>query len=189
VTAAGPLVSARWQLLEGGAVELTYRYRPDGLGAVHGPGFSLDRDTVQRVGWRGRGPYRVWANRREGPLYGVWEVAANATATGAGWTLPEFTGFFAAPEWVEWTLEDGALHIEVAEGPSFFQNFHPPVPVDPRFTVASVHPSPVAFLHGISGIGTKFHPAEDLGPQGKPVAGSGEVAGRLVLRLQGEPED
>jgi hypothetical protein len=176
---AGPLVEARWRLLAGGALDLTYRYTAQGLGPVHGPGFALPRDQVRAVRWRGRGPYRVWANRLEGPLYGVWRNEANDTMTGVTWTVPEFTGFFADPEWVEWELAEGIVRVEGIEGPGFFQNFHPGVPVDPRFTVAQNHPSAVAFLHGISGIGTKFHRAQDLGPQGRGTPSDAAPTGHL----------
>ncbi len=134
---------------------------------------------MRAVRWRGRGPYRVWANRLEGPLYGVWRNEANDTMTGVTWTYPEFTGFFADPEWVEWELAEGVVRVEGIEGPGFFQNFPPGVPVDPRFTVAPNHPSAVAFLHGISGIGTKFHTAEALGPQGRGMPSEASPAGHL----------
>ena len=60
----------------------------------------------------------------------------------------------------------------------------PTFPDDARDAVAAVPAGDVSFLHGISAIGTKFHPPEDLGPQSRPAQASGRYHGVVWFHLQ-----
>ena len=46
-------------------------------------------------------------------------------------------------------------------------------------------PDGVSFLHGISAIGTKFHPAPELGPASRRAVAHGLYQGVVWLRLAG----
>ena len=54
--------------------------------------------------------------------------------------------------------------------------------------VAAVPPSGVTLLHGISAIGTKFKPSEELGPQSRRAVASGPYHSAVWLRLAPGPE-
>jgi len=55
---------------------------------------------------------------------------------------------------------------------------------DPRHATAAFPDTGLGLLHAIPPIGTKFHPAGDLGPTGETPVGGGAYRGEVYLRLE-----
>ena len=117
--------------------------------------------------WLGRGPYRVWKNRLKGLQWGVWEKAYNNTITGESWNYPEFKGWHSDIYWVKLQNQENDFTVYVNDPNTFLYMLKPERPkaapnnyTDPPFPDASI-----GFMQGISAIGTKFQPAEVMGPQ------------------------
>lgn len=187
------LREASWLLEPGGWLRLEYSFdleEPRALGGVLLTG-GLAR--ARRLRWVGRGPYRVWGNRLRGPLLGLWEKEWNDTVTGVDWHYPEFKGFHAAVHWatVETAQEELTLRLDPEAvpylgvlRPSFAEGVAPDGLNLARHTRPAVPADGLALLHGISAIGTKFHPATALGPQGEAALAPGSYRGGAWLRLE-----
>ena len=132
--------------------------------------------------WLGRGPYRVWKNRLKGTSLGVWQKNYNNTITGESWDYPEFKGWHSELYWVKLQNKESDFTIYTDQRNIFLymlkperaknapnENTVPPFPAEGN----------IGFMHAISPIGTKFQPAEVMGPQSRknvslnsPVRGS-----------------
>jgi len=117
--------------------------------------------------WKGRGPYRVWKNRLKGQQFGVWHKDYNNTITGENWNYPEFKGYHADVYWVTIENKESPFTVYTTQNGTYFQMLKPAKPAganndntNPAFPDGSI-----GFLDAISPIGTKFQPADKLGPQ------------------------
>lgn len=134
-----------------------------------GIGFDVNELKVKGVKWIGDGPYRVWQNRRKGVEFGIWEKAYNDTQTGYSFDkleYPEFKGYHANLYALRLQM-DGPDVIVRPETPGLFFNlFKPTYPEDATAGVKPPFPaSDISFLYSIPAIGTKFHMADEMGPQ------------------------
>ena len=179
----GALRLIRWRVHGSGWASLDYDLRPGGGEHVHvGVTFDYPEDRVTGMRWLGKGPYRVWKNRLDGVTYDVWSKDANDAVTGAVWQYPEFRGHHADIYWATiHTSEMPLTMVSETEG-MFLHMLTPTPPADPRNTAVTFPDGSISLLHGITPIGTKFHPAERLGPASRPnlVNGrTGRYAGRV----------
>lgn len=175
------LPGARWSMNDAGWIRLDYAVEPPppvvapppgtppppALGEV-GISFNYPEASLIKKTWLGNGPYRVWKNRTAGPLYGVWETAFNATATGyKDWVYPEFAGYFAEVRWANLETKEGTLTVVTPDEHTFLRLGTPPqAPMNLRGgTTIDFPPGNIAFLRDIPAIGTKFSPAVNYGPQ------------------------
>jgi hypothetical protein len=165
----GVLRSARWRVRANGWLSLDYRLRvPGGAHPSFGITFDYPAEHVTGLRWLGRGPYRVWKNRLDGPTFGVWSNTANDAVTGESWQYPEFRGFFADLYWATVGSTQHPITV-VAETPGMFlRMLTPRQPRDPRMTALPFPEGDISFLHGIPPIGTKFHAANVYGPESQP---------------------
>jgi hypothetical protein len=148
---------------------MTYQMRMRG-GAYpfFGVSFDYPPDRVTGLRWLGRGPYRVWKNRLDGPTFGVWSNDANDTITGETWKYPEFRGFYADLYWASIGTREQPITV-VSEMPGMFLRMLTPTePKDPRNTKLTFPEGDIGFMHGIPPIGTKFHTASEYGPESQP---------------------
>ena len=190
----GALEEARFTLERSGWLRVDYVLRVDRPSALAGVVFGLDEGTVRGMRWLGLGPYRVWGNRRQGGLLGLWETERNDTATGVDWRYPEFAGFYAGVHWATLAMEGGALTVALEDPtlhlgvlrPRFAEGLAPDGRELARHTRVATHDGSLAILHAIPGIGTKFHTAEELGPQGRERLAPGRYRGRFRLRVESE---
>lgn len=119
----------------------------------------------------GRGPYRVWKNRRKGSNLGVWEKEYNNTITGESFSnlvYPEFKGYHGNLYWATLETSESDFTI-ITETPNlFFRLF---TPAKPQYVQGGVYPpfpkGDLSFLYEIPAIGTKFKNASKLGPQSR----------------------
>ncbi len=164
----GNLKRVRWTLLPGGWLKLEYAYENPGKKPYLGVTFDLPEGEVEGMKWLGKGPYRVWKNRMQGQTFDVWQKAYNDTRTGASWEYPEFKGNHAELYWAVLNTRPGDITIVSDTEDLFLRVLTPGFGEEPRYTAVAFPEGDLSFLHGIAPIGTKFHPAEDHGPQGQP---------------------
>jgi hypothetical protein len=160
----------KWTISGNGLLDLEVAYEPADNCLFAGITFNFPEETVAGMKWLGSGPYRVYKNRMKGTEFGVWEKAYNNSVTGeSGFIYPEFKGYHSNMYWVK---------IQGKKSPDFIVYIHnndiflrmltPPVPKFPRNTNIIYPKGDISFLHGISGIGTKFTDAPASGPQAFP---------------------
>ncbi len=165
--------------------------------------------TIEKVRWLGDGPSRVWKNRLSGGTLGLWEKTATAVthhlppfgeASVEAAHEPELAGYYSGVVWAELTTAESRLFIalessappEGGKWDNIYLGLFSPTspgkgtdgnfPADARDAAAAV-PGGISLLHGISAIGTKFHPPEDLGPQSRRAVAAGAYHGVVWFHL------
>ena len=154
---------------------------------VLGVSFDLDESQVVSKKWLGKGPYRVWRNRPEGPQLGVWENAYNDGFAGKSWEFPQFKGYFAETRWMSFELKDGStVRFELLEESPYVGAFSPKDGSDeflfqpPELGVSVLKVCPAT--------GDKFTAAKDVSPSGRSVVLPAPVRGRVrVTRIPPAP--
>ncbi|MCP4662471.1 MAG: glycoside hydrolase family 2, partial [bacterium] len=177
---------AHWKLFPSGWLRLSYQYSAVGSRDYLGIGFPYPEEKVLRFEWLGDGPARVWKNRLGGGMLGVWEKQAADSTPAHSPNEPKLRGYYGDVYWARLRTTEGELTLVFESDGLFLGLFSPAFPEDARDAVAAVPPAGITFLNGISPIGTKFHAADQLGPQSQPHAGSGQERGTIWLFL-GEP--
>ena len=168
----------KWTFVTGQPAKLDYSYTQTGAADFMGITFNYPEEKITGMKWLGRGPYRVWKNRLKGEKYGVWHKAYNNTITGENWNYPEFKGYYSEMNWATFENNESPFTVFTNEKNMYLQVFHPQREeyalknnnVEPPFPKGDI-----GFLQGISAIGTKFHSAETMGPQGKKHVNIGEL--------------
>jgi hypothetical protein len=164
----GALKQVTWRLDGSGWLELAYRYENPGRHAHLGVTFDYPEGRVTGLRWLGRGPFRVWKNRKEGPTFDVWQKPYNDTRTGADWTYPEFKGHHADLYWAVLQTTEVPITVVADAEDLFLRVLTPRWGVDPTFTAVAFPEGDLSFLHAIPPIGTKFAGPETMGPEGQP---------------------
>ena len=175
------LVYLRWQVFESGWVRLSWqtRHRKQTLPGLVLP---LSVDDIEQIRWLGPGPTRIWGNRPQG-VWGRHHAQADGAVLPHQAHEPQFRGYYAARE-LEATTAQGTLHI-VSELDRIFAVGRPSFPEDSKEVLATeFSPDGLAILERAPGIGTKFHPAEDLGPQSRDPQLDGLFRGAVWLALR-----
>ena len=108
----GSLQTVAWCFRPDGSVDISAVASFNGVVDLMGLAFDYPEQTVKSKHWVGRGPYRVWQNRMEGPQYGYWQTAYNDPIPGESWQYPEFKGYFADVSWMELETTEGKIGIE-----------------------------------------------------------------------------
>ena len=175
------LGALRWKFHPSGWLRLTYELRSSGKVPYFGVGFPVPDDDVRGFEWLGHGPARIWRNRREGGELKVWNKR-RAEAVGPTWAHePVFAGYYGDVYWAKIEIGGSTLGVVLPDelvlgvGKITF-------PEDSKDAVAAVPPGGLAILNGISAIGTKFHSADELGPQGQPHRIDGTYRGTVWLK-------
>ncbi|MEP7143413.1 MAG: glycoside hydrolase family 2 TIM barrel-domain containing protein [Ferruginibacter sp.] len=159
--------NVKWTFTPGQPVKLEYSYSQRGEAPCMGISFSYPEEKITGMKWMGRGPYRVWKNRLKGQAFGVWQKNYNNTITGESWQYPEFKGYHAELHWVVIENKESSFSV-YNEGESvFLQMLKPlkPVGANNDNTSPAFAEGNIGFMNAISAIGTKFQPAEKMGPQ------------------------
>ncbi len=176
---AGGLRSTRWSLHPSGWLRLEFEYAAAGSRDFHGVYLESPRETLQSFRWLGEGPARVWWNRLRGGTLGVWTRDAAA---------PELEGFYAGIIWAELETTGGRLTLAFESKDLYFGLFAPAFPADAEDAVAATTPDGIGFYKAIPAIGTKFHPAADLGPGSQPYTATGPHRGVVWLYAGTPPQ-
>jgi len=155
-------------------------------------GFDLPEENVTAKRWMGAGPYRIWANRRQGPQFGLWENDYNDTIPGHSWDYPAFKGVFGDVDWMALKLSVGSELMIQPTGLVDVGVLHPANVKDegakgdsnlgPRNAIWDYPETGGLFLfHKVPAVGTKFRGAAGLGPQSEPQRLDGSITGRAVF--------
>lgn len=177
----------RWTVFPGGWLRLDYSFVMEGRVDFLGITFSYPEEHVNGMRWLGKGPYRVWKNRLKGETFGVWEKRYNSFAPATAWDYPEFPGYYAQLSWVVFDTDDGPITIATDREDLFLRVYKQPDGKGPRHTAINWPDGDISLLHAIPAIGTKFHPPEELGPQGEKFKSSRPQSGTLYFYF-GTPE-
>ncbi len=161
----------RWTVFKNGLLKAVVAAPDKRLSNVEflGVNFSFPEEEVKGISWLGNGPYRVWKNRMRGPKFGVWQKEYNNTITGFSngkMEYPEFKGYHANLYAYNLALKQGNIKVFTETAGLFFRLFSPE---DSPFVTQHLKvPFPkgdLSFLYTIPAIGTKFHSAQEMGPQ------------------------
>ena len=107
----GSLETVDWCFFDDGSVLLSAKATFNGVVDLMGICFDYPEDKVKSKRWVGRGPYRVWQNRMEGPQYGYWQTDYNDPIPGESWLYPEFKGYFAGVQWMQLLTSEGIIGL------------------------------------------------------------------------------
>jgi hypothetical protein len=159
-------------------------------------GFDLPEENVAAKRWLGNGPYRIWANRLQGPQYGLWENDYNDTIPGATWDYPAFKGVFSEVDWMALGLRSGASCTWIQRVVWRCRVLRPANEPDvrrtkggsggPRATWAYPESGGLFLFHKVPAVGTKFKAAADLGPQSQPQRLDESISGRVGFIVNGD---
>jgi hypothetical protein len=184
-----------WTLYPDGRAGLDYAFAPmDEALTYCAVGFDLPEGNVAAKRWLGDGPYRIWANRRQGPQFGLWENNHNDTIPGVTWDYPAFKGVFGNVDWLALKLKSGSSLLFQPAGLADVGVLRPSNEKDlerekggsggPRTATWNYPESGGLFLfHKVPAVGTKFRGAAGLGPQSQPQRLDGPITGRVEFRL------
>ncbi len=160
-----------WTVREDGGVTLEYDFQTgEELYSHLAIGFDLPKESVISKSWLGDGPFRIWNNRRKGPRYGLWENTYNNGLSGymGHWQIPEFKGVFGNVDWMKLELKSRLsllLETETIRDIGVLRPFHPTFK---RASWSYPDSGGLFVFHVVPSVGTKFKPAEELGPQSMP---------------------
>ena len=108
----GSLEKVTWRFLTDGGVYMDARSNFFGVVDLMGFYFDYPEQMVKSKTWVGKGPYRIWQNRWEGPQYGLWQNDYNDPIPGETWEYPEFKGYFSNVSWMQFNTTEGRFGIE-----------------------------------------------------------------------------
>ncbi|MFW5781604.1 MAG: glycoside hydrolase family 2 TIM barrel-domain containing protein, partial [Bacteroidota bacterium] len=155
-----------WSINPSGWLNLKYSYRPETDQYENlGVNFDFTEDKISSLKFLADGPYRVWKNRMEGNLYGVWDKSYNNTITGKTWDYPEFKGHYSNFSWAKIITNDVPFYIVSATDGLFLRMLTPEFPDDAMFAKANFPGGSISVLNAIPPIGSKVHRPEQLGPR------------------------
>ncbi len=112
----GSIDKVTWRFLADGSVYMNVDYYFNGVVDLMGICFDYPESMVKSKQWVGKGPYRVWQNRQEGPQYGYWQNDYNDPIPGESWDYPEFKGYFSNVAWMKLNTTEGEFGLEVLNG-------------------------------------------------------------------------
>ena len=108
----GSMEKVTWRFLADGGVYMDVDYYFYGVVDLMGIAFDYPEKLVKSKQWVGKGPYRVWQNRMEGPQMGLWQNDYNDPIPGETFEYPEFKGYFSGVSWMKLNTTEGQLGIE-----------------------------------------------------------------------------
>ena len=108
----GSIEKVTWRFLADGGVYMDVDYYFNGVVDLKGICFDYPEQQVKSKQWVGKGPYRVWQNRQEGPQYGLWQNDYNDPIPGESFEYPEFKGYFSNVSWMKLKTTEGQIGIE-----------------------------------------------------------------------------
>jgi len=183
--------AVRWRIRGSGWLQLDYDYALEGPQDYFGVSFDYPEANVTAMTWLGKGPYRVWKNRREGTTLGIWSNTYNDTITGDTlWQYPEFKGYYGGVRWVQFQTTEGPITAVMGQDDLFLQVLTPKFAQN-REAGNTAPPFPAAsfsFLHAIPAMGSKFSGAKRSGPQGQAAVATGSYHGTVSFYFGGLPK-
>ncbi|MFM2290635.1 MAG: Beta-galactosidase [Bacteroidota bacterium] len=178
----GNLDKAQWTIAPDGTMTLDYSYNFSAVVDLMGVKFDYPEEKMQHKRWLGNGPYRVWQNRTQGPVYDVWENDYNDAIPGESFTYPEFKGYFANVSWMNLTTAEGEISI-TNETPNSYVGVYEPR--DGRDKLLYTLPKTgISIMNVIPSVRNKVNTTDLNGPSAQPKWVDGVYNGRIVLKFK-----
>ncbi len=177
----GCLDQARWAISPDGKLTLDYKYNFSGVVELMGIRFDYPEDKVLGKKWLGDGPYRVWQNRLQGPVYDIWENDYNDPIPGESFSYPEFKGYFAHVSWMDIRTKEGTISI-VNQTPRSYIGVYQPRDGRDRL-LYTLPESGISVLHVIPAVRNKVNSTDLCGPSSQAVWTDGIKQGHIVLEF------
>ncbi|PTY07473.1 glycoside hydrolase family 2 [Opitutaceae bacterium EW11] len=178
----GSLQKTHWRIGRDGAVVLDYEYAYDGVVELMGVEFDYPESAMRAIRWLGRGPYRVWQNRMQGTIWGVWENRYNDPIPGESFVYPEFKGYFRDWRWAVFSTSEGELTMENRGAPGSFLGVY--APRDGRDALLYTLPNTgLAVLDVIPAVRNKVNATDLIGPSSQAQRVQGVHRGQIAFRF------
>ncbi len=176
----GSINQVTWCFLADGGVYMNVDYYFNGVVDLMGICFDYPETMVKSKQWVGKGPYRVWQNRQEGPQYGLWQNDYNDPIPGESWEYPEFKGYFSNVNWMKLNTSEGAIGIELMTGKVGVYT-----PRDGRDHILYTLPETgISILKTIPAVRNKVNTTDLNGPSAQPYWSKGKGSINAILRFE-----
>ncbi len=176
----GSINMVTWRFLADGGVYMNVNYYFNGVVDLMGICFDYPEQLVKSKQWVGKGPYRVWQNRQEGPQYGLWQNDYNDPIPGESWEYPEFKGYFSNVSWMKLKTTEGQLGIE---GLGLKIGVY--TPRDGRDHILYTLPETgISILRTIPAVRNKVNTTDLNGPSAQPYWSKGKGQINAILRFE-----
>ena len=175
----GSINKVTWRFLADGGVYMNVDYYFNGVVDLMGICFDYPEQMVKSKQWVGKGPYRVWQNRMEGPQYGLWQNDYNDPIPGESFEYPEFKGYFSNVAWMKLNTSEGAIGIETMN-----DKIGVYTPRDGRDHILYTLPETgISILKAIPGVRNKVNTTDLNGPSAQPHWSKGKGRINAILRF------
>ena len=175
----GSLNRVIWSFWHDGEVMIEAQYTFNGVVDLMGICFDYPEQKVKSKQWVGRGPYRVWQNRLEGPQYGYWKTNYNDPIPGETFEYPEFKGYFTDVTWMQLETTEGKIGIIQ---PDCYVGIY--TPRDGRDHLLYTLPQTgIALLKAIPAVRNKVNTTDLNGPSAQPYWSKGKGSISAILRF------
>ncbi len=176
----GSIQTITWRFLSDGGIYMNADYYFNGVVDLMGICFDYPEQMVKSKQWVGKGPYRVWQNRKEGPQYGLWQNDYNDPIPGESWEYPEFKGYFANVSWMQLTTQEGKIGIE-----TLGNNIGVYTPRDGRDHILYTLPETgIGIFRAIPAVRNKVNTTDLNGPSAQPYWSKGKGRINAILRFE-----
>ena len=176
----GSINTVTWRFLADGGVYMNVDYYFNGVVDLMGICFDYPETMMKSKQWVGKGPYRVWQNRQEGPQYGLWQNDYNDPIPGESWEYPEFKGYFSNVNWMKLNTSEGAIGIELMTGKVGVYT-----PRDGRDHILYTLPETgISILKAIPAVRNKVNTTDLNGPSAQPYWSKGKGSINAILHFE-----
>ena len=176
----GSIEKVTWRFLADGGVYMNVNYYFNGVVDLMGICFDYPETMVKSKQWVGKGPYRVWQNRMEGPQYGLWQNDYNDPIPGETFEYPEFKGYFANVSWMKLQTTEGKFGIELLSGKVGVYT-----PRDGRDHILYTLPETgISILKTIPAVRNKVNTTDLNGPSAQPYWSKGQGSINAILHFE-----
>ena len=176
----GSINTVTWRFLADGGVYMNVDYYFNGVVDLMGICFDYPETMMKSKQWVGKGPYRVWQNRMEGPQYGLWQNDYNDPIPGESWEYPEFKGYFSNVNWMKLNTSEGTIGIELMTGKVGVYT-----PRDGRDHILYTLPETgISILKAIPAVRNKVNTTDLNGPSAQPYWSKGKGSINAILHFE-----
>ena len=176
----GSIEKVTWRFLTDGAVYMDVDYYFNGVVDLMGICFDYPEQLVKSKQWVGKGPYRVWQNRMEGPQYGLWSNNYNDPIPGETFEYPEFKGYFSNVSWMKLNTTEGQIGIE-----GIAMKIGVYTPRDGRDHLLYTLPETgISILRTIPAVRNKVNTTDLNGPSAQPYWSKGKGSISAILHFE-----
>ena len=176
----GSIEKVTYRFLQDGGFWMNVIYNFNGVVDLLGICFDYPEQLVKSKQWVGKGPYRVWQNRMEGPQFGYWQNDYNDPIPGETFEYPEFKGYFSKVSWMKFQTTEGQFGIE---GMDLKVGVY--TPRDGRDHLLYTLPETgIAILKTIPAVRNKVNTTDLHGPSAQPYWSKGKGNINAILRFE-----